>query len=299
MSIVDIFNPAMTAIIAEDAALAQVATGFIFTEGPIWHPRERCLTFSDMPGDHMRRWSAGAGISTFRQPCNKANGNAYDGQGRMVTCEHSTSRVTRTELDGSITTLASHWQGTALNSPNDIIVGQDGAIWFTDPTYGRMEHFGLPREQELDFQGVYRIAPDGALSLVADDFGQPNGLCFSLDQRRLFINDTDNGHIRVFDVQADGSLSGGAVWATPSGDEPGAPDGMKIDAAGNVYCTGPGGIHVFAADATPLGRIRIPEGTANFTWGDEDLRGLYITASTSLYRIPTIIAGADLFNTPV
>lgn len=296
MTAVEIFDPRMTDVIAEDAILEQVATGFIFTEGPIWHPQAQQLTFSDMPGDIMRRWSAAGGVETFRQHCNKANGTAYDQAGRMLTCEHASSSVTRTEADGAITVLATHWNGKELNSPNDIIVGSDGSIWFTDPTYGRMEGFGVLRDQELDFQGVYRIAPNGELHLIADDFGQPNGLCFNLDHTQLFVNDTDNGHIRVFDVASDNTVTGGGVWAAPKGDGPGAPDGMKMDAAGNIFCTGPGGVHVFAPDATPLGRIRMPEVTANFTWGDGDLHSLYLTASTSLYRIRTATAGVDLFN---
>ncbi len=296
MGVIDIRDPRMTRIVAADAALDQVATGFDFTEGPIWHGGAGHLIFSDMPGDHMRRWSAASGIETFRRPSNKANGNAYDRQGRIVTCEHATSRVTRAEPGGAIETLASHWRGKELNSPNDVIVGPDGAIWFTDPTYGRMEYYGVPRATELDFQGVYRIAPDGELHLVADDFGQPNGLCLSLDRRALFVNDTERGHIRRFDIRDDGSLAGGDVWAAPTGDGVGAPDGMKLDRAGNLFCTGPGGVHVFAPDATPLGVIRMPEGTANFTWGDADLRTLYLTASTSLYRIRTESAGVNLFS---
>ncbi len=296
MGAIDIRDAGMTAVIDPDAVLEQVATGFAFTEGPIWNPVAGDLIFSDMPGDHMRRWTAAKGIETFRQPSNKANGNAYDGQGRIVTCEHATSRVTRTEASGAIAVLATHWDGKELNSPNDVVVGPDGAIWFTDPTYGRMDYYGVAREAELDFRGVYRIAPDGGLALVADDFGQPNGLCFSLDKRDLFINDTDKGHIRRFAVGEDGRLTGGAVWAAPEGDLPGAPDGMKIDQAGNLFCTGPGGVHVFAPDATPLGVILTPEGTANFTWGDADLRTLYLTASTSLYRIRTKIAGVDLYR---
>lgn len=296
MSDVEVLDARMTEAVAGDAKLEKVASDFLFTEGPIWHPLEKHLTFSDMPGDHMRRWSRAGGVETFRKPSNKANGNAYDGDGRMVTCEHATSRVTRTEASGEIVVLATEWQGVELNSPNDIVVGGDGAIWFTDPTYGRMEYFGEPRPQALDFQGVYRIAPDGTLSLVADDFAQPNGLCFSLDQKTLFVNDTDRGHIRRFDVLADGGLSGGEEWAAPSGDRPGAPDGMKINAAGDVFCTGPGGVHVFAPDATPLGVIVVPEGVANFTWGDEDLKTLFITASTSLYAIRTRTPGVELFR---
>jgi len=191
--------------------------------------------------------------------------------------------------------LASHWQGKELNAPNDLVVARDGAIYFSDPTYGRMDHYGVKRDQQLSFQGVYRIDPgNGAVELMADDFGQPNGLCFSLDDKRLFVNDTDRQHIRVFEVRENGSLGGGGVWAETKGSEPGAPDGMKIDIAGNVYCCGPGGIHVFSADGASLGIIKVPEYVANFCWGGTDYRSLYITASTSIYRIKTATAGRPL-----
>jgi gluconolactonase len=294
--IVEIRNPRMGAVIAGNAALEMVASDFGFTEGPIWRPVERHLTFSDIPNGQILRWSATAGIEIFRMPSNKANGNAYDRRGYMISWEHASSSVTWMEASSAITTLASRWDGKELNSPNDVVVGRDGAIWFTDPTYGRIEYFGVPREQDLDFQGVYRIAPDGSLNLVADDFGQPNGICFSLDQRSLFINDKANGHIRRFEVMDDGTLSGGAVWAATVGDGAGAPDGMKIDSAGNLFCTGPGGVYVFAPGAAVLGVIHTLENTANFTWGDDDLKSLYLTASTSLYRIRTEIAGVDLFR---
>lgn len=284
-------DPRMAGIAADDVGFERLGTGFRFTEGPAWHPRGRFLLFSDMPGDHLRRWSAADGVTTFRQPCNKSNGLAYDRAGRLLVCEHATSRVTRTEADGSSTVLASHWQGKELNSPNDIVSKSDGAIYFTDPTYGRMEGFGLKRDVVLGFQGVYRLAADGTLKLLADDFGQPNGLCFTLDEKHLFINDTDRNHIRVFDVQADGSLKGGAVWAEVLGEGEGAPDGMKLDAGGNVYCTGPGGIHVFAPDATPLGVLPAPERVANFCFGEDDRKSLFITASTSLYRVRLKMAG--------
>ncbi|MBT3864239.1 MAG: SMP-30/gluconolactonase/LRE family protein, partial [Chloroflexi bacterium] len=182
--------------------------------------------------------------------------------------------------------------GKELNSPNDVIVKSDGAIYFSDPTYGRMDGFGLLREQDMDFQGVYRIDPvSGEVSLLASDFGQPNGLTFSLDEKQLFINDTHHGHIRVFDVSDDGSISGGEVWAVPEGSGDGGCDGMKLDSEGYIYCTGPGGIHVYAPDTTALGVIQVPEVTANFTWGDDDLKSLYITASTSLYRTRVNVPG--------
>ena len=277
-------------------AFETLGTGFLFTEGPVWHPTGRFLLFSDMPGDHLRRWSAADGVTTFRRPCDMSNGLTWDRQGRLVVCEHATSRLTRTEPDGRIVPLATHWRGKQLNSPNDVVCRSDGAIYFSDPPYGRAKYYGVERPQELPFQGVYRVGPDpGAPELLVDDFERPNGLCFSLDERRLFVNDTARQHIRVFDVAPDGGLRGGRLWAETKGDQPGAPDGMKLDAAGNVYCCGPGGIHVFDPDAGLLEVIEVPERTANFAWGDDDYRSLFITASTSLYRIRTTTPGRPVF----
>jgi gluconolactonase len=281
--------------IVGEVALETVGSGYGFVEGPIWHPYEKWLIFSDMPGNRMRRLTADGRIEIFREPSNKANGNTLDRRGRILTCEHATSRVTRTEADGRIVVLATHYDGKELNSPNDIVVAADGAIYFTDPTYGRMEFYGVLREQELSFQGVYRIDVNGALTLLADDFAQPNGLCFSLDASRLFVNDTERQHIRVFNVASDGKLTGGAVWAETRGKGRGAPDGMKIDSRGNLYCCGPGGIHVFNPSADFLGVISVPEQAANFTFGDDDLRSVYITASTSLYRQRVRVPGLRLF----
>jgi gluconolactonase len=213
-----------------------------------------------------------------------------------VACEHATSQVTRTDLDGRIVPLATHFKGKTLNSPNDIVVRRDGGIYFTDPPYGRSKAFGVERPQELQFQGVYRVGPAPlAPELLVDDFDRPNGLCFSLDDARLFINDTARQHIRVFDVAPNGTLRNGRVWAETKGDKPGGPDGMKIDSAGSVYCTGPGGIHVFTADGALREVIEVPEYTANFAWGDDDYRSLFITASTSLYRIRVETPGLPVF----
>lgn len=292
MSGVEVRDARFEGVVGKAVAFEKLATGFIFTEGPLWHRRDKYLLFSDMPGDHLRRWSEKDGVTTFRKPCNKSNGLAWDLEGRLITCEHASSHLTRTEADGRITVLASHHAGKELNSPNDVVVKRDGAIYFSDPTYGRKPHFGLPREPQLTFRGVYRVAPDGkTLTLLADDFGQPNGLCFSLDEKVLFVNDTDKQHIRAFDVKADGTLANSRVWANTVGEGQGAPDGMKIDSKGNVYCCGPGGIHVFAPDATSLGVIKVPEYVANFCFGDDDLRSLFITASTSLYRIRVVTPG--------
>lgn len=295
----EIRDPRMTGLVATDASFDKLGSGYLFTEGPVWHPIEQHLTFSDMPGDIMRRWDAKTGVKTFRQPCNKSNGLAYDPRGRLLICEHASSRLSRMAEDGSTTTLASHWQGQELNSPNDLICTDDGTIYFSDPTYGRAEYYGVPRSPALDFKGLYRIGgADGALSLIASDFGQPNGLCLSNDGRRLYVNDTDRQHIRAFVIDAGGIVTGGEVWAETRGKGAGAPDGMKLDAAGNVWCCGPGGIHVFAPDATCLGVLRVPEYTANFCWGDDDMRSLFITASTSLYRVRTKVAGRPIFPQP-
>jgi len=282
-------------VVGADPVVEQLCSGFGFTEGPVWHPKERHLIFSDIPGDHMRLWKPDGSLSTFRRPSNMANGNTYDREGRIVTCEHATSHVTRTEADGSITVLASHYDGLELNSPNDIVVHSSGDIYFTDPNFGRREYFGVPRPQELEFQGVYRIEEDGSLVLLADDFEQPNGLCFSRDETRLWVNDTARGHIRLFEVAEDRSVAGGSLWAEVTGEAEGVPDGMKVDREGNLFCTGPGGIHVFTPDADCLGVILVPEIVANFTWGGEDMRDLFITASTSLYRCRVATPGPTPF----
>ena len=274
----------------------QLGTGYLFTEGPVWHPAGRFLLWSDMPGDVMRRWSAAEGVTVFRQPCNMSNGLTYDRQGRLLACEHASSQVTRTEADGRVVPVATHYQGKQLNSPNDITCRSDGGVYFTDPPYGRAKFYGVERTPELAFQGVYRVGADPKRpELLVDDFDRPNGLCFSLDEARLFINDTARQHIRVFDVTRTGGLTGGHVWAETRGDRPGAPDGMKIDSAGAVYCCGPGGIHVFEPDGRLREVIEVPEYTANMAFGDDDYHSLFITASTSLYRIRLPVAGRPVF----
>lgn len=293
---VEIRDPRMGDVIAGDAELRRVATGFLFTEGPLWHPRAHFLLFSDMPGNIIRRYDEAGGVRPFRQPSEMANGLAYDGEGRLVACQHATSSLTRTEPDGTITTLATHYRGKELNSPNDVIVGRDGAIYFSDPTYGRAEFYGVPREPELDFRGVYRLAPEGGEpELLVDDFAQPNGLCLSDDESLLFINDTERQHIRVFDRGPHGRLSNGRVFAETVGEGDGGPDGMKLDSTGRLFCCGPGGVHVFDGDGTCLGVIRIPEATANFAWGGSDLRTLFVTASTSLYAVELRHPGRPAF----
>jgi gluconolactonase len=279
-------------IIEPDAAPEQVLTGFEFVEGPAWHPGKKVLVFSDIIGDTMYCWHENDDLAVLRKPSRMANGNTWDREGRLLSCEHATSRVSRSNGDDSYEVVVSHYQGCELNSPNDIVVKRDGSIYFTDPNSGRSGKYGVARYQELEFQGVYRFDPDNAeLTLLVEDFAKPNGLCFSIDESLLFINDTIRQHIRVFDVRADGSIANGRIWADTGGDEPGAADGMKVDSAGNLYCCGSGGIHVFDVNGVRMGVIETPEVAANFTWGGDDLTDMYIAATHSIYRLKMKIPG--------
>jgi len=291
---VQIFDSRFNQLVDPQSELQQIASGFDFTEGPIGNPTEKSLIFSDILGNSIFQWTEKSGLKKLRRNSYMANGNAYDLQGRVLTCEHATSRVTRTDFanGGELEVLATHYQGKQLNSPNDIICKWDGMIYFTDPAAGRTVGFGVPRPQELNFQGVYRLNPSElSLTLLADDFSKPNGLCFSADEKQLFINDSAHNHIRVFDVKSNGTLENGRLWASLKSAGAGVVDGMKIDAAENIYCCGPGGIHVFDANAEYLGIILMPEQSANLAWGDDDLRSLYITATTSVYRLRPLKPG--------
>ena len=266
--------PSLLELVDEDSELEQLGTGFTFTEGPIWNAA-RYLLFSDMPGDVRRRWDEEGGVREVANPSNKGNGMTLDAEGRLIVCEHVTSSVVRMHPDGTGSgreILASHYRGKELNSPNDVIVADDGAIYFTDPTYGRMPGFGIERDQELDFQGVYRIPPGGGEpELLIDDFAQPNGLCFSPDESVLYINDTKRAHIRAFDVSPGGTIDNGRVLAEGVGsgdlDRGDLADGMKIDERGDVWVTGTGGVMVFAPDGQHLGTVEVPENVGNINWG--------------------------------
>lgn len=271
--------------------LQRLATGFRFTEGPVWCAEHDGLLFSDIPADRIYRLAEGSRVAVFREPSGHSNGLTRDALGRLIACEHGNRRVTRTEADGSLRVLADSYEGKRLNSPNDVVVALDGAVYFTDPPYGIR-----PEQRELALQGVYRIDPrDGAIRLVADDFESPNGLAFSPDGERLYVDDSSaRRHIRVFDVNADGSLSNGRLFHDMRVAQRGAPDGMKVDSQGHVYCTGAGGVWVFDPDGRHLGTIRMPEKPSNCAWGDPDRKGLYITAPTSVYRIRVAIPGSGV-----
>ncbi len=295
--------PAMFELVAEDAELEQLGSGFVFTEGPIWNP-DGYLLFSDMPGDTRRRWDDRDGVREVASPSNKGNGMTLDAHGRLLVCEHATSSLVRMDPDGTGVgreVLATHYQGKELNSPNDVIVKRDGSIYFSDPTYGRMPGFGVEREQELSFQGVYRLAAEGGEpQLLIDDFGQPNGLCFSPDEAQLYINDTAKAQIRAFDVAVDGTLERGRVLADGLGsadlDVGDLVDGMKCDERGNIWVTGPGeqsthGVLVLSPAGEHLGTIDVPESVGNIGWGGPDWSWLFVCASTGLWRIICRVSG--------
>ncbi|MEM7692943.1 MAG: isochorismatase family protein [Pseudomonadota bacterium] len=283
-------RPGFRELVDEHAPVRQLGSGFDFTEGPIWHP-DGYLLFSDMPGDVRRRWDR-SGVREVLRGTNKGNGLTYDHDLNLIVCEHATSSLARIRPDGTREVLASHFEGRELNSPNDVIVHSSGAIYFTDPWYGRMPVFGVERPRELGFQGVYRVSP-GAVGaepeLLVDRylFSQPNGLCFCPTEDRLYVNDTDQANIRVFPLNPDGTLGQGRIFASGIKDtlKPGVPDGMKCDALGNVWVTAPGGVWVYHQDGSLLGKIAIPELSANLHWGGPDWRTLFVCASTSLYAV--------------
>ena len=287
----DVRDARLLDLVDAKADIEQIATGCQFTEGPLWHATGQFLLFSDIPANKMRKWDADSGMTVFREPSGKSNGLTYDKGGHLLACEHANRRVSFTTADGEVITIVSHYQGKRLNSPNDIVVKSDGSIYFTDPPYGLSAAYGVESEKELDFQGVYRLSPDyETLTLLVDDFDRPNGICFSPDESILYINDTERMHVRAFDVQPDGTIANDRVFGEEEGDN-GKPDGMKVDVQGNVYLTGPNGIWVFTPDGTHLGIILVPERSANLAWGGDDWKTLFITASTSVYRIACKVAG--------
>jgi gluconolactonase len=265
-------------------SLERVSSGFGFTEGPVWHPREQCLYFTDIPNSTIYRLIDDRPV-VWRSPSNKANGLAIDAGGRLLICEHETFRVTWSDR-GLTGIIADSIDGKPFNGPNDVIAARDGTIFFTDTDSTRNDYFGVAVPPQLEVNAVYRVRA-GEVEVVADDFLHPNGLCFSLDQSCLLVNDTKREHIRIIRLSAANEAArwdvffGGIGTGNPAD---GVPDGMKLDEEGNIYCTGPHGIWVIDGNAKLVGVIQVPEFCGNFTWGGSDMKDLYICASTSLYR---------------
>ena len=287
--------PGMDSIVSADQAIEQLGSGYGGghgpAEGPLWWKEGGYLLFSDIHNDRRMKWAPGEGVSVFQEPTNRANGLTRDLQGRLIACEHDSRRVTRQEPDGSITVVANNYQGRRLNRPNDVVVKSDGCIYFTDPWTSP-----LPAEQwDLSFSGVYRVTPDlGTLTLLVGDFVVPNGLAFSMDESVLYVNDSRRGHIRAFDVQPNGTLglATDRVFATLTGDRPGVPDGMKLDADGNVYCGGSGGVWVLDPSGKHLGTIvHGEEASTNLAFGGDDWKTMYITTRNTLVSVELKKAG--------
>ncbi len=283
------------AVIGGDKHLERLHHGTRWAEGPVYFPAGRFLVWSDIPNDRMLRWDEPTGtVAPFRQPSGYSNGNTLDAQARLVSCEHGERRVTRTEHDGSITVLADRWQGRRLNSPNDVIVRSDGSVWFTDPPYGILGHYeGHRADPEIDGCHVYRVDPVTAeVRIVADDFARPNGLAFSVDEKRLYVADTERNHVRVFDVNDDGGasyLSGDKLFAEYAG---AGFDGMRLDDTGRVWAAADETVHCYDPDGTLLGRLHLPESVSNLVFGGPKRNRVFLTATTSLYSIMLNIRGA-------
>ena len=268
------------AVVEPAAKLEQLATGMQFTEGPVWVPREGgFLVFSDIPANELKKWVAGEGLKVFRTPSGNANGNTLDRQNRIISCEHSGRRVSRLEPNGGWVEVAAQFAGKRFNSPNDAAVKSDGTIWFTDPDYG----LGTG-SRELEGCYVFHFDPkSGSLAAMVKDFDKPNGICFSPDEKRLYIADSGKPHhIRAFEVGGDNAISGGKVFCTI---DKGVPDGIRCDSEGRLYSSAADGVHVIATDGRLLGKILVPETPANLCFGGTDGRTLFITARKSLYSI--------------
>lgn len=286
-------DPRFDDLVPPDATIEQVAGGFEFTEGPVWLPDEDALLFSDIPANTIYRWSEDDSVSVYLSPVYEggregligSNGLLLDPRGRLVICEHGHRRISRLEEDGSRTVLVESYLGQRLNSPNDAVYDSGGRLYFTDPPYGLEEQDDSPLK-ELDFNGIYRLRPDGGLELLHREQSRPNGIALSPDESTLYVANSDAERLlwMAYDVGPDG-LSNGRVFHDATGHEAeGSADGMTVDRDGNVFATGPGGVWVFAPDGTHLGTIQPHEVPANAGWGD-DGRTLYMTARTGLYRI--------------
>lgn len=286
MSFFEIHDPVFARFVMGNAPVKRIASGFDWVEGPVWFGDQGCLLFSDIPNNRILRWTE-EGVTTFRAPSNYSNGHTRDLLGRLISCEHGTRRVTRTEWDGSITVLADSYQGKRLNSPNDVIVARDGAIWFSDPHYGIMTDYeGFKAAQELPC-AVYRIDPDGSIAAMITDMACPNGLAFSPDESRLYVADTgrmfsdDPQTIRLFDMVDGRPVNGRQFHKVDNG----CADGIRSDADGNLWSSAGDGVHCIAPDGRLLGKILVPETVSNICFGGRAKHRLFITATTCVYSV--------------
>jgi gluconolactonase len=294
---IEALDPALDAIIDKSQTIQELASGYGGelgpAEGPVWWKEGGYLLFNDIHNSRRLKYTPGKGVTVDLEPTNRANGLTRDLQGRLVSCEHDTRRVTRRELDGSLTVIANSFQGRRLNRPNDVVVKSNGAIYFTDPGAAI-----VPEQWDLQYSGVYRVTPDlGTKSLLTDTFIVPNGIAFTPDERLLYVNDSRRRHIRAFELLPNGMLAKqtDTVFADLAGNEPGVPDGMKVDAAGNVYCGGSGGLYILNAQGKKLGRIvHGHPATTNIAFGGDDWKTLYFTSRSSLFSVNLKAAGVPV-----
>lgn len=298
-------DPRLRDLLVDDAKIEVLGSGFDWAEGPVWVEDGNFLLFSDIPPNKVMKWEEGKGVSTYLMPSgytgqadygreSGSNGLLLDGQGRLVSCEHGDRRISVMTKDGGKRTLVDHYEGKRLNSPNDAAFKSNGDLYFTDPPYGLPNRWDDPR-RELDFCGVYRLTKDGTLTLLTKEMTRPNGIAFSPDEKTLYVAQSDPKAAlwKAFPVQDDGTLGEGRVFKDVTdmvGKYPGLPDGMKVDQQGNLWATGPGGVHIFAEDGTPLGRLDTGEATANCGFGN-DGSTLYLTADMYICRVQTKVKG--------
>ena len=296
----DKIAPGLERLIDPKGTLDAVAHGMTFGEGPVWDRRTGQLYWVDIIGNSIWKWKPGVGKEQVMHPTGFANGMTFDKEGRLMVCGWSSRNVWRLEKDGAITILTERCDGKKYNSPNDIVMRADGSIYFTDSAGGLvnigMVASGTDIQRQAEVQGVYRISPDGKeVSLVTGAIGYPNGLAFSPDEKLLYVNDTRVNKLYVHDVRPDGSLDATREWVQLQGNEAGAADGMKVDSEGNVYTSGPGGIHILDSSARLLGRIRFPAHVSNLCWGEDDWKTLFITDHHLVYRARVKVAGVPVW----
>ena len=288
-------DPRINALIPVDATIEKLAEGFNFSEGPVWDRQNSRLLFSDVRGNEIYEWTEAGGATTFIDPVFEgdrtgkgsvsSNGLTLDAEGRLIICEHGNRRISRLEDDGTRSVVVEAYEGAQLNSPNDAVFSSDGSLYFTDPPYGLAEQDDSPA-RELDFNGIYRLRPDGELELLVRDQTRPNGIALSPDESVLYVANSDGANMvwMAYDIDDEGASNARVFYDVNDQTAPGAADGMKVDLAGNLFATGPGGVWVVSPDGTHLGTIVTGEVTANVAFGD-DGRTLYMTASSSLYRV--------------
>lgn len=277
--------------VPDGAKAERIASGYQFVEGPVWHS-DGYLLFSDIPANTVYKWSEEGGSEVYLKPSGNSNGLMWDDQNRLILAQHGHRRVARIEEGGKEVALATHFEGKRLNSPNDLTLKSDGSIFFTDPPWGINNN---PSAREIDWDGIYRLSPDGEITLLDKTITYPNGICFSPDETKLYVNNSGGRKIYVFDVVNDTTLANKKLFYSMSGS--GAADGMKVDTEGNVYSTGPGAVWIFKPDGTLLDKIELPQNPANVNWGGPENKTLYMTAQNSIYRIKINAVGTSVRRT--